>query len=189
MMFQKVGRSSKTEAFGLEYIDALYGYALMLTRNRSDAEDLVQETYVRALDAKDRLREDSNVKGWFFTILRNLWLNQLRKRKSEPHLVEIDGQEGGADYLSGNTPSSDEILVAKEDVEQVRFAIRQLSPEFQEVIHLREFEELSYQQIAIVLSCPTGTVMSRLGRARAKLRALLTPTWSQPASSGKDSRS
>lgn len=65
MMFQKVGRSSKTEAFGLEYIDALYGYALMLTRNRSDAEDLVQETYVRALDAKDRLREDSNVKGWF----------------------------------------------------------------------------------------------------------------------------
>jgi RNA polymerase sigma-70 factor, ECF subfamily len=173
MMFQKADRNKHADAFGLEYIDALYGYALMLTRNRVEAEDLVQETYVRALEAQHRLRKDSNVKGWILTILRNLWLNQLRKRKSEPLLVEMDGQEGGADYVPGNALDSYEILAGKEDVKRVQVAIGQLSTEFREVILLREFEELSYQEMATVLDCPMGTVMSRLGRARAKLRVLL----------------
>ena len=81
-MFQRFARTSEQKAFGIEYMNALYGYALMLTRNSVEAEDLVQETYVRALKAQHRLREDSNIKGWFFTILRNIWLNQMRKGKS-----------------------------------------------------------------------------------------------------------
>jgi RNA polymerase sigma-70 factor (ECF subfamily) len=186
MLFHKVSRSSETETFGLTYIDALYRYALILTRDRAEAEDLVQETYVRALEGQHGLRDDSNIKGWFFTILRNLWLNQLRKRKSEPHLVEVDGQDGGADYLPGNTRNSQEILLRNEQAEQVQIAIGQLSNEFREVIVLREFEDLSYQEIAGVLQCPAGTVMSRLGRARAKLRTLLSATWSMSATTGKD---
>jgi RNA polymerase sigma-70 factor, ECF subfamily len=101
MLFQTVNRSSETETFGLMYIDALYGYALMLTRDRAEAEDLVQETYLRALEGRHGLRDNSNIKGWFFTILRNLWLNQVRKRKSEPKLVEVDSEDDGADHLLG----------------------------------------------------------------------------------------
>jgi RNA polymerase sigma-70 factor, ECF subfamily len=189
MTFQKAGQGSMTESFGLEYIDALYGYALMLTRNRVEGEDLVQETYVRALQARHRLPDENNLKGWFFTILRNLWLNQLRKQKTGPRLVEVDGEDGGADFLPGNTRDSYQILSAKEDAEQVHLAIAQLAPEFREVIVLREFEQLSYQEIAGVIDCPTGTVMSRLGRARAKLRELLAETWRRPATNGNEARS
>jgi RNA polymerase sigma-70 factor, ECF subfamily len=188
MMFQRGGRNSENEAFGIEYMDALYGYALMLTRNSFEAEDLVQETYVRAFEAQHRLREDSNIKGWFFTILRNIRLNQIRKGKSGPQLVDVDGEEGGADLLQAHAPNSQEILIGKEDAEQVQIAIGQLSAEFREVILLREFEELSYQEIAVVLNCPAGTVMSRLGRARAKLRTLLGETSSRPLNCGKGSR-
>jgi RNA polymerase sigma-70 factor (ECF subfamily) len=166
---------------GLEHIDGLYGYAMVLTRSRADAEDLVQEAYVRALEAMHRLREDSNIKGWLFTILRNLWLNELRKRKSGPRVVvEIDGEENAADSLVSNFKDSHEILVSNENAERVREAIDQLPVEFREIILLREFEELSYQEIADVIGCPAGTVMSRLGRARAKLRKILTDTATPP---------
>lgn len=188
MTFLGFGREKEKEAFGIEHIDALYRYALMLTRNSFEAEDLVQETYVRALEARHRLRDDSNVKSWFFTILRNLWLNQLRKSKSSPQLVYVDGEEGGADRLAECAYDSQEILIRREDVEQVQIAIARLSIDFREVILLREFEELSYQEIANVLNCPAGTVMSRLGRARAKLRILLAETSSQSISYGKVSR-
>src|SRR5258705_8147166 len=188
MMFHRVGRNSENEAFGIEYMDALYGYALMLTRNSVEAEDLVQETYVRALKAQHRLREDSNIKGWFFTILRKIWLNQVRKNKSGSQLVDVDGEEGGADLLPAHTLNSQEILIRNEDAEQVQIAIGRLPAEFREVILLREFEELSYQEIAVVLNCPEGTVMSRLGRARAKLRTLLGETSGRRLSCGKVSR-
>ena len=163
----------QTQTAGIQYIDGLFSYAIMLTRNRAEAEDLVQETYVRAIQAIDRLRENSNLKSWLFTILRNLWLNQLRKRKTTPQLVEIDGDGNTADGLLANTRDSYEILVSNEDAERVRYAIGKLPPDFKEIILLREFEQLSYQEIATVLGCPAGTVMSRLGRARAKLRVLL----------------
>jgi RNA polymerase sigma-70 factor (ECF subfamily) len=172
--------ASHAGAVGIEHVDGLYGYAMVLTRNRTEAEDLVQETYVRALEAVSRLRENSNLKGWLFTILRNLWLNELRKRRSTPHLVDIDGEDGSADELAGNTKDSLEIFVGNEDAERVRRAVAQLPIEFKEIILLREFEELSYQEIAEVLNCPVGTVMSRLGRARAKLRNILTTMISSP---------
>jgi RNA polymerase sigma-70 factor (ECF subfamily) len=188
MTSHKFALNTEQKGFGIEYISALYGYALMLTRNKVEAEDLVQETYARALEARHRLRDVSNIKGWFFTILRNIWLNQLRRRKLEPEVVDVDGEEGGSDLLPGHTCNSQEILISKEDAEQVQSAIGRLSAEFREVILLREFEELSYQEIANVLNCPAGTVMSRLGRARAKLRTLLTEMSSQPLNSGKASR-
>src|SRR3979490_2114852 len=73
-----------------EYMNGLYGYAMVLTHNHAEAEDLVQETYVRAIQAVGRLREGSNMKGWLFTILRNIWFNQLRKRRIAPQMVEIE---------------------------------------------------------------------------------------------------
>ncbi|WP_255550885.1 sigma-70 family RNA polymerase sigma factor [Granulicella sp. dw_53] len=157
-------------------MDALYGYAMMLTRNRSEAEDLVQETCVRAIRAIRYLRADSNVKSWMLTILRNTWLNQLRKQRTTPNLIELDADEITTNVVVEPSKGPHALYVSKLESEQVREAIQQLPMDFREVILLREYEELSYQEIAHVLDCPVGTVMSRLARARAKLRALLMAT-------------
>src|SRR5258705_8372478 len=89
-MSWKYDGAGQADATGVEYLDGLYSYALVLTRNHVEAEDLVQETYVRAIPAMGRLRADSNTKGWLFTILRNVWLNQLRKWRNGPQMVEIE---------------------------------------------------------------------------------------------------
>jgi RNA polymerase sigma-70 factor (ECF subfamily) len=165
-------KSSTGEAAGIEHIDGLYSYALVLTRNRNEAEDLVQETYVRALGAMGRLRADSNVKSWLFTILRNIWFNQLRQQRTMK-LVALDGEENAID-IAETAKDPYAFYVGKMEHEQVREAIQQLPADFREIILLREFEELSYQEIATILDCPAGTVMSRLARARASLRKLLS---------------
>jgi RNA polymerase sigma-70 factor, ECF subfamily len=159
------------QGFGLEYLDGLFGYAIVLTRNRVEAEDLVQEAYVRAIDAMHRLTPNSNIKGWLFTILRNLWFNELRRRRNSP-IVDIDDDDATVE-LPGNFQDAHEIFAANEDAQRVRSAIVQLPIELREIILLREFEDLSYRDIADVLGCPVGTVMSRLARARARLRNIL----------------
>jgi RNA polymerase sigma-70 factor (ECF subfamily) len=164
----------QTDTMGVEYLDGLYSYALVLTRNHAEAEDLVQETYVRAIRAMGRLRADSNTKGWLFTILRNVWLNQLRKWRNGPQMVEIDVEGDVANSIVEPSKDSHDLYVSKVEAEQVRAAIQELPVEFREIILLREYEDLSYQEIASVLECPVGTVMSRLGRARAKLRVLFS---------------
>jgi RNA polymerase sigma-70 factor (ECF subfamily) len=166
--------SSYEDVAVIEYMDSLYGYAMVLTRNRSEAEDLVQETYLRAIGAMRRLRAGSNVKSWLLVILRNIWLNQLRRRRTTPMVVEID--ETTANVVVETSKGPHALYVSKRECEQVREAIQHLPVDFREVILLREYEELSYQEIASVLGCPIGTVMSRLARARSKLRPLLSVT-------------
>lgn len=185
--------AAKQESFGLEYIDGLYGYALVLTRNHAEAEDLVQEAYVRAFPAQDKLRAGSNIKGWLFTILRNLWLNEQSSRRITSRVLEFDMDGSFASRVSGRSINSHDIYVRKVETERVRLAIRKLPVEFREIIVLREYEELSYQEIANVLDCPLGTVMSRLARGRRKLRTLLEgsskkskaePSYTQKIASG-----
>ena len=164
---------------------------MVLSRNRTEAEDLVQETCLRALRALDRLRADGNVKSWLFIILRNIWLNQLRQRRTSPDLVELDAGEKGANEPADTAQDPLTEYVNRVEREQVRAAIQQLPVEFREIIILREYEELSYQEIAALLDCPPGTVMSRLARARSKLRDLLsggqmTPRKEQNEVSGTD---
>jgi RNA polymerase sigma-70 factor, ECF subfamily len=161
-------------AAGIEHIDGLYGYALVLTRNRSDAEDLVQETYLRAIRAMGRLRDDSNVKGWLFTILRNIWRNEVRYRRNAPETFDMEADERAARVIDENAKTPHDVYVGELERRHVRAAVQQLPAEAREVIVLREWEELSYQEIATILDCPIGTVMSRLARARSKLRGLLT---------------
>jgi RNA polymerase sigma-70 factor, ECF subfamily len=159
------------------YMDGLYAYAMVLTRNPALAADLVQETYVRALKAKESLRADSNVKSWLFTILRNIWLNQLRHERTAPKIAELDTEENLADVSLAASEDPHDLYVRKLQRERVRAAIQQLPVEFREIIVLREYEELSYGEIANVLQCPLGTVMSRLARARSKLGALLSASF------------
>ena len=168
--------AGQTDATVIDHLDGLYSYALVLTRNHAEAEDLVQETYVRALPAMGRLRTDSNTKGWLFTILRNVWLNQLRKWRNGPQMIEMEGDDGVANSIVEPSKDSHDLYVSKLEAEQVRAAIEELPADFREIVLLREYEDLSYQEIANVLDCPVGTVMSRLGRARAKLRVVLSTT-------------
>ena len=156
------------------YLDGLYGYAVVLSRNSTEAEDLVQETCLRGLRGIHQLRPDGNVKSWLFTILRNIWLNQRRQRRVAPEMVELDSNATSDPPDTARDPHA--VYTDKIEQEQVRAAIQQLPVEFREIIILREYEELSYQEIAGVLGCPPGTVMSRLARARSRLRDLLPAT-------------
>ena len=167
-MFREKNDAYQLDAIGMEYLDGLYSYALVLSRNQADAEDLVQETYVRAVRAMGGLRADSNIKRCFFTILRNIWLDQLRKGRSGPHIPETNLDESLANG------SSYDLQVSKIEGERVRAAIQMLPVEFREIIVLRECEQLSYEEIGSIVGCPAGTVVSRLGKARSKLCILLS---------------
>jgi RNA polymerase sigma-70 factor (ECF subfamily) len=160
-------------AFGqaaLGHIDALYGYAMTLTRDVTEAEDLVQETYARATGAANRFQSDTNLKAWLFVIMRNAWLNQVRHQNSGPRFVELDTNEQANE--TSNNPHI--VYLRKLEREQVRGAIESLPDAYREIVILRDLEGFTYQEIANVLNCPAGTVMSRLGRARAKLREALS---------------
>ena len=157
----------------LQYLDGLYGYALTLTHNQAEAEDLVQDTYLRATCAFGRLRPETNLKRWLFTILRNIRFNQIRNGLSKSRFVERDGPSSTPE--SEDNSSKDPLLLYLARVRQadVRKAIEELPAVYREVTVLREFEELSYREIAQILDCPCGTVMSRLKRARERLKELL----------------
>jgi len=157
-----------------QYLDGLYGYAMVLSRNTTESEDLVQETCLRALRAIGGLRAEGSVKSWLFTILRNIWLNQVRQRRTGPDLIELDAEENSVYEPADAAQDPHNGYVNRVEHEQVRAAIQQLPVEFREIIILREYEELSYQEIATLLDCPPGTVMSRLARARSRLRDLLS---------------
>ena len=159
----------------LEFTNGLFIYALALTRNTYEAEDLVQETYLRAIQAMESLREDGNAKAWLYTILRNIRLNQVRQQRTRPKLLELDADEKSVDLIAETAKDPHALYVSKVEKQQVHEALEQLSEEFREIILLREFAALSYQEIAKVLGCAQGTVMSRRSRARQKLRTLLSP--------------
>lgn len=165
---------SEFAAAALGHLDALYGYAMAMTRDRTVAEDLVQETYLRAVRAFGRLLPDSNLKGWLFAIMRNAWHNQLRHDRSGPAFVDLDAEDHER-WLSLRSADRSPLAVLEqsETRTRIRAAIESLPPAFREVVILRDIEGFSYQQIATIMECPAGTVMSRLGRARDRLRGLL----------------
>jgi RNA polymerase sigma-70 factor, ECF subfamily len=167
-----------TLSFCMEYMDGLYGYAMVLTGDATAAAGLVQETYVRAMEPIGRLREDSNVKAWLYTVLRNIRLNQLQQQRSRPRLL---ADENTADLIIETAKDPLALHVSKVEVAQMREAIMRLPLEFREIILLREYGELSHQEIATLLDCPPGAVMSRLARARSKLRTLLPTGHSSPS--------
>jgi RNA polymerase sigma-70 factor (ECF subfamily) len=175
-------RFPKTESNGgehaiLENLGALYGFAMSLTRNPTDAEDLVQEACLRAIKGLSENGIKSDPKVWLFTILRNVWINEWRRRVNGPEFICL-----GKNRVEGDPPKdwSDEAGERPEDCcerniasGQIRLAISDLPEVFREVVVLRYFEGFSYRQIATILGCPAGTVMSRLNRARAELRSKL----------------
>ncbi len=164
------------ESFGevaLTYLDGLYSYAMSLSHNTAGAQDLVQQTCLRAMQASRHPVPGTNIKAWFYKILRNVYLNERRHENSSP-FVELDPEpEENAIARAKSTDDPHLSYVAKIECRDVRAAVEGLAPKYREVIMLREFAELSYQEIADILGVPIGTVMSRLGRARGELRISL----------------
>lgn len=153
----------------LACLDGLYAFALSLTRDRGAAEDLVQETFVRALRAANRPRPDENLRAWLFTILHNVWRNERRRKP----LRSLDSEPALQASLPLVEPGYEQAFDAESRSSRLRQAIEGLGEPYREVVMLRFGEGLSYHAIAQVLDCPAGTVMSRLARARAHLHRAL----------------
>jgi RNA polymerase sigma-70 factor (ECF subfamily) len=173
-------RKSEFEEVALPFIDALFNLALNLTRNRKDAEDLVQETYLRAYRFFDSYRRGTHIKAWLFRILRNTFINRYRAAKTRPDEVDFGKVEMtyeriiDEEFIRQNQPSSPEESVMAEILDdEVQEALNQLPGEYREVVIMALAEDLSYKEIAAALSIPLGTVMSRLHRGRKLLQASL----------------
>ena len=167
-------RREEFEIVALPHIDSLYRLALALTRNRSQAEDLVQETYLRAYRAFDQFTPGTNCRAWLFTILRHHFLNHLKKSSRE--VLEWDTIEPDwHDQPNGDGwAESPEAEFFQRVVEvEVKRAVETLPLLFREVVILADLEGFSYKEIGEILGCPVGTVMSQLHRGRNHLRKFL----------------
>jgi RNA polymerase sigma-70 factor (ECF subfamily) len=163
------------ERQALAYLEGLYSFAMALTRDRTEAEDLVQETYLRAFRGAAQKLPTGDIKAWLFTIMRNIWINDRRRKRRRPETEEWDAgeDETGWHTLADDRQRPD--LVHEQTVlgREIRQAIESLPEVYREVIVLRFLEGFSYSQIATIIGCPAGTVMSRISRARAELRKRL----------------
>lgn len=171
-------RKQEFEDVALPHMDALFNLAMNLTRNRKDAEDLVQEAYLRAFRFFDSYRAGTQIKAWLFRILRNAFINRYRAAKIRPDEVDFakieEGYEKAVDerYLGSRRERSPEQAVLDGVLdEQVQQAIDRLPEEYRTVVILALVEDLSYKEISTALSIPLGTVMSRLHRGRKALQA------------------
>ncbi len=156
------------EDLALPLFDQLYNFAHWLTQDRSEAEDLVQETYAKALRGFSSFQRGTNFRAWMFRILRNSFLSSRTGLKST---VTIGDDED--ETIASSDPTPEAVLIAQANRETVRQALRELSVPYREILLLSEVEEMSYDEIAQTLTIPAGTVMSRLHRARKALRASL----------------
>ncbi|MFI4996209.1 MAG: sigma-70 family RNA polymerase sigma factor [Hyphomicrobiales bacterium] len=153
----------------LPLLDEVYSFARYLTRDATEAEDAAQETYLRALRYFSGFSGES-IKPWLFTILRNV-LRSRDPRRFEPLPETQAGHDASLEPLWGDPADDPEAIIARtEEAKRLRRLIGSLPPIYREVLLLKEFNELSYRQIAVVTSVPIGTVMSRLARAREELQ-------------------
>ncbi|HZS96191.1 MAG TPA: sigma-70 family RNA polymerase sigma factor [Terriglobales bacterium] len=156
------------EELAMPLFDSLYNFARWLVRNQSDAEDLVQETYRKALHSFASFRPGTNFRGWIFRILKNSFLSS-RSGLERKMTVAMESERDGSE-LAAERETPETILIERSNRQLVQRAIDELPAHYREVILLCEVEEMSYQQIAETLSIPIGTVMSRLARARRAIR-------------------
>ncbi|HTF67909.1 MAG TPA: RNA polymerase sigma factor [Edaphobacter sp.] len=160
------------EQLALPLFASLYNNAFWLTRNQAEAEDLVQETFSKALRAFDSFQPGTNFKAWIFRILRNTFLT-TRTGIAASRTVFLEDHPDTLDTAAGVTP--EDTLIRLDNQAALHTALEQLHPPLREVLLLCEVEEIKYKDIAVILDVPIGTVMSRISRARRTLRQLLQP--------------
>jgi RNA polymerase sigma-70 factor (ECF subfamily) len=167
-------QSDSFEELAMPLFDQLYNFAHWLTQDREEAEDLVQETYAKALRGFPSFQQGTNFRAWMYRILRNTFLTSRTGLKATM-TVSLEAEEEGGSELTVENETPEEILMKRSSSELVQRAIEDLPVHFREMLLLCEVEEMSYQEIAETLSIPIGTVMSRLSRARKTLRDKLRP--------------
>lgn len=171
-------RSKKFEGLVLEHMGMLYAVALRLTRNATDAQDLTQNTVVKALRFHTQFKDGTYIKAWLLTILRNTFINEYRRRVRRPDFVELTGSEAAPDTapdsgvtLEPDSDNSSDLLELLD--EEVKGAIESLPEDFRFAVIMADLRDKSYKEIAEAMDCPLGTVMSRLYRGRKLLRQRL----------------
>ena len=181
MSFFEKSRPTRPDAFEaqtLEHLDALYAVSCRLTKSPLDAEDLVQDTLVKAMRARDQYEPGTNLKAWLFKILHNTFINKYRRGGLERVVLEgpdadplADGWVSAASMRALRDPETQALRPLVQ--EEIHRALDELPEEFRLAVVLSDVEELSYKEIANVMGCPVGTVMSRLHRGRRLLQKRL----------------
>lgn len=181
-MVSKAQTREHFEQLARAQMGPLYSMAMRLTRQPQEAEDLVQETLLRAYRFFDKFEQGSNFKAWLFKILKNSFINRYRKAMSQPDTVDFGAIEEGLEHLVDTTFRGG--AVGSKDPErsfmdglvdgEIEAALAELPEEYRMVLLMSVVEEMTYQEIASALSCPIGTVMSRLHRARRQMQAKLS---------------
>ncbi len=169
------------EDTALPHLDELYATALRYTKKEKDAEDLVQETFIKAYTNWDRFEKGTNCRAWLFTILKNTFINKYRRKKKEREILNADDlrpieQNFFSREKTDFYDSPEKEAMHKTFTPEIQEAFESLSPEFRMVVILADLNEFSYKEIAHILDCPVGTVMSRLFRGRKEMREKLVKT-------------
>lgn len=172
-------QKAQFESEALQYVDQLYAAALRMARNPQDAEDLVQEAYMKAFAAFHQYTPGTNLKAWLYRILTNTYINAYRKRQREPYQANTDtvedwqlAQAGAHD--SRGLPSAESEALARLPDSDVKEALQSIPEDFRMAVYYSDVEGFSYKEISEIMDTPLGTVMSRLHRGRKLLRDKLT---------------
>ena len=179
-------RNARFEETALPFLDQLYSAALRMTRNPSDAEDLVQETFVKAFAAFHQFEEGTNLKAWLYRILTNTYINIYRKKQREPQQAMTDSVDDWSlakamSHTSAGLRSAETEALDHLPDSAVKDALANLPDDFRMAVYLADVEGFSYKEIAEIMGTPIGTVMSRLHRGR---RALQKALWSYASERG-----
>jgi RNA polymerase sigma-70 factor (ECF subfamily) len=162
------------EELALPHVDSLYGTAVRLTRNERDAEDLVQDALLKAFRFFHRFEPGTNVKAWLFKILTNTFANRYRKRQRERSILEAVQAEPAvplvSDQAHAESRDPESVLLSRLVSDHVKTALESVPEEFRLAVILADLEDFSYREIADIMDCPIGTVMSRIYRGRRMLQ-------------------